>query len=171
MATTIATIPILDRLFPREASNTNYVGSQIPVYVLIPLTIATIGRSLAHIFLKDGGAQSIATIPLDTYDPPQAGQAVISIFAVWGLSQLLIGMLYAIILWRYRAFIPLAYLSMLIEYLGRYGISFYKPLETIKPPPGKIGNLPMIIVASIMLFLSLTTTTRSNGNTIKQRKD
>jgi len=44
------------------------------------LTVITIGRSLAHIFLPDGGAQSIATIPLDSFTTN--GEAtVIHIFA------------------------------------------------------------------------------------------
>ncbi len=41
-------------------------------------------------FAPDGGAQSIATIPLDSYTANGA-DTVILIFSYWGLSQLIIG--------------------------------------------------------------------------------
>ena len=63
--------------------------------------MVTIVRSCIHIFKDDGGAQSIATIPLDSYT--DAGAAtVILIFAYWGLSQLMFGLLQAIVALKYN---------------------------------------------------------------------
>jgi hypothetical protein len=67
-------------------------------WVFVLLTVMTIGRSLIHIFLPDGGASSIATIPLDDFTQ-DGSDAVIHIFAQWGLSQLLFGLMYVIVLW------------------------------------------------------------------------
>jgi hypothetical protein len=46
------------------------------------MTVLTVGRSLAHIFLPDGGAQSIATIPLETISS-EASAVLIGMFAQW----------------------------------------------------------------------------------------
>jgi hypothetical protein len=140
-------------LLPREVNN-RYEGNQIALLAFIPLVGVTIARSLIHILRADGGAQSIATIPLDSYAPAASG-AVITIFALWGLSQLLLGLLYMIVLLRYRALVPLMYLTMLIEYLGRIGIGLWKPLETLQTPPGARLNIAMVAISMLMLTLSL----------------
>ena len=57
---------MLERLFPQTANN-DYRGNRIALWVFVPITVATLVRSGIHIFRADGGAQSIATIPLDTY--------------------------------------------------------------------------------------------------------
>jgi len=56
---------MLIRLFPQPATN-EYRGSPVAKWVFYLLTVLTIGRSLAHILLPDGGAQSIATITIGT---------------------------------------------------------------------------------------------------------
>ena len=42
-------------------------------------------RSLEHIFNEDGGAESIAGIPLSTYST-EAAANIVAIFAQWGFS-------------------------------------------------------------------------------------
>ena len=81
---------MLERLFPPTANN-DYRGHWLALWVFVPITVVTLVRSGIHIFRADGGAQSIATIPLDTYSDP-AATAVILVFALWGLSQLLLGL-------------------------------------------------------------------------------
>jgi len=129
-------------------------GAQIAKWAFALLTVITIGRSLAHILLPDSGAQSIATIPLDGFTTH--GEAtVIHLFALWGLSQLLFGLLYIVVLWRYQALIPLMYLFILLEYLGRLLLTFAKPIATRSTAPGAIGNYILIPFALLMLVLSL----------------
>jgi hypothetical protein len=103
-------------IFPKTIDN-SYNGNKLPLYLFYLLTTVTIGRSLVHMFAPDGGAQSIATIPLDSYSV-EAANVVIHIFAEWGLTQLLFGVLYAIVLWRYKSLIPLMYLFIFIDYTG-----------------------------------------------------
>ena len=140
-------------LLPREADN-NYRGHALAVWVFIPVVAVTIVRSLIHMLRADGGAQSIATIPLDSY-PQAAAGAVVTIFALWGLSQLLLGLLYLVVLIRYRALIPLMYLTLLLEYLGRMALGSWKPLVTLETPPGATLNLVMIVLSVVMLAISL----------------
>ena len=149
----------MSRLFPQTLDN-SYRGNKLPLYLLYLLTIVTIGRSLAHMFLEDGGAQSIATIPLDNYSVEASG-VVIHIFAEWGLTQLLFGVLYAIVLWRYKILIPLMYLFIFIEYTSRLLLTMYKPIILEGTAPGGIGNYIMIPLALIMFVLSLLKTKKN----------
>jgi hypothetical protein len=74
---------------------------------------------------------------------------------VWGLSQLLLGLLYVVALWRYRALVPLLYLLLILEYAGRIAIGTWKPLPTLGTPPGAPGGVVLLGVAVLMLSLSL----------------
>lgn len=149
---------MLERLFPLNKTNT-YRGNPIAKWFFVLLTLVTIARSLVHMFSSDGGAQSIATISLDSFTANGA-DAVILMFALWGLSQLLIGIIYGIVLRRYQALIPLMYLLMIFEYGMRIVLGAIKPIETTGKAPGAIGNYIIIPLAIIMLVLSLRKSNR-----------
>jgi len=102
----------------------------------------------------DGGAQSVASIPIDAFGEA-ARSIVILLFALWGSSQLLLGIVYIVVLCRYKSMIPLMYILIVIEYLMRIVLGHLKPIETISTPPGEIGNYILIPLALAMLFLSL----------------
>ncbi|MFC1960526.1 hypothetical protein ACFLYO_07440 [Chloroflexota bacterium] len=144
---------MIERLFPRQLNN-DYLGSPIAKWVFVVLTFVTIVRSLIHMFAPDGGAQSIATIPLDGFTP-EGASAVILIFALWGLSQLLIGVIYGVVLWRYQAFIPFMYLLLIVEYVMRMVLGMMKPITTTGTAPGGVGNYVIVPLAVVMLWLSL----------------
>jgi hypothetical protein len=149
---------MLECLFPQNKTNT-YRSNPIAKWVFILLTLVTIARSLVHMFSSDGGAQSIATIPLDSFTANGA-DAVILMFALWGLSQLLIGIIYGIVLWRYQALIPLMYLLIVFEYGMRIVLGAIKPIETTGTAPGAIGNYIIVPLAIVMLVLSLRNSDR-----------
>ena len=149
---------MLDRLFPQNRTNA-YRGNLIAKWVFVLFTLVTIARSLVHMFASDGGAQSIATIPLDSFTADGA-DAVILTFALWGLSQLLIGVIYGVVLWRYPALIPMMYLLIIFEYGMRIVLGAIKPIETTGTPPGAIGNYIIVPLAIIMLVLSLRNSDR-----------
>lgn len=144
---------MIDRLLPPRADN-DYRGHPLALWVFFPIAGITVVRSLIHMFRADGGAQSIATIPLDHFTSAGAA-AVILIFALWGLSQLLLGLLYCAVLWRYRALLPLMYLLLVLEYGGRLALALWKPIQTLHTPPGAVGNYVFICLAVAMLVLSL----------------
>jgi len=145
---------ILTTLLPRQLTN-EFPGMKAALWGFYLLTAITLWRSQHHLFAADGGAQSIATIPLDQY-PAAAAATIIGVFALWGLSQLIIGLLYLVAALRYRALIPLFYLLSLLEYLMRaIYIPAYKPIETVGTAPGAAGNLPLALFSLIMFGLSL----------------
>ena len=140
-------------ILPRSADN-NYSGLRVPLYFFVAITVGTVARSLIHLADPDGGAQSIATIVLDRFSSG-AADTVIAVFALWGLSQLLFGILCCIVLIRYRSLIPLMYLFLVLEYAARLVVGLFKSVEISGTPPGAIGNLVVLPLVAVMLLLSL----------------
>ena len=93
---------MLKRIFPKRIDN-HYRGYRLAIWLFVPITFMKVGISLVHIFYADGGAQSVSTIPLDTYTSG-AAQNVIAIFSRMGLDELMLGLLFVVVLIRYRAF-------------------------------------------------------------------
>jgi len=152
---------MLQRIFPRQVDNI-YNGHKLGLYFLFFITLVTIGRSCVHIFAADGGAQSIATIPLDTYSPDGA-KAVIFIFAQWGIAQLMVGFMYLLVAWRYRRLIPLMYLFLFFEWSSRIALGLFKSIETAGVAPAAIAQLVLVLLLPVMFFLSIRlTNVRSN---------
>ncbi|MFP4378306.1 MAG: hypothetical protein ACLFP4_14775 [Spirochaetales bacterium] len=145
-------------LLPPSIDN-NYRGPRIAVIVFWLLAAVTLVRSVIHIVAPDGGAASIATIPLASFSPA-AADAVIHIFALWGLSQLIIGVFYVVALLRYRTLIPMLYLFALFEYVVRLTLTWIKPMETESTAPGAIGNYVLIPILLVMFLVSLASRPR-----------
>lgn len=150
---------MIKTLLPNKLSD-RYQGKPIARWVFFVITLVTIVRSLIHILAPDGGAQSIATIPLNNYSEPAAA-TVILMFSLWGLSQLLMGFVYAIVLWRYQTLIPFMYVLLIIEYGMRIILGLLKPIETAGTAPGGIGNFILLPIAILMLILSLLKTKKA----------
>jgi len=77
------------------------------------------------------------------------------IFAYWGLSQLMFGIIQLIVAIKYKSLIPLMYVMLLIEWGGRFVISVFKPIETTGQAPGGIGIMIMPAVCLLLFFLSV----------------
>ncbi len=141
------------KLLPVVVDN-QFRGIKLSQYAFLLITAATIVRSLIHVFAPDGGAQSIATIPLESYSP-QAAATVILMFSLWGLSQLLMGFVYLGVYLKYKSLIPMMYLLLTVEYAMRIVIGQMKPIVTSGTAPGSIGNWIMVPVCAVLLALSL----------------
>lgn len=143
----------LKLLFPKVIDN-QFNGRRFALWFFYFITAVTLWRSQHHLFAPDGGAQTIATIPLDTFSQGAAA-TVIGIFAMWGVSQIIIGLIYLAAAVRYRSLIPMLYLLMIVEYIGRAGVGHFKPIMLAGTAPGGVINLPAAAVFTIMLVLSL----------------
>ena len=142
---------MLEKILPEKIDN-NFPGHKFAAHAFLVLTIITIARSLAHMFLPDGGAELIATIDVSV----EGGVTIIGMFAQWGLSQLLMAGLYVIVFVRYKSLIPLMYLIIFAEYAGRIGMGLLKPIETIGTAPGgSIGSLIILYLAIIFFVFSI----------------
>ena len=110
-------------------------------------------RSLEHIFAEDGGAESIAGIPLSSYSP-EAANNIVSIFAQWGFSQLVLACMLLLVVLKMRELIPLMLLIIALENILRGAVGLYKPLILGDAPPGAVS--PIIgLVTLVVLFISI----------------
>ena len=141
------------KILPAQIDN-HYRGLKISQYAFFLITAVTLVRSLIHVFAPDGGSQSIATIPLDSYSA-EAASTVILMFSLWGLSQLLMGIVYLGVSLKYRSLIPAMYVLVIFEYAMRIVIGQMKPILTTGTAPGSIGSWIMVPVCAVLLALSL----------------
>ena len=110
-------------------------------------------RSLEHIFNEDGGAESIAGIPLESYSS-EAANNIISIFAQWGFSQLVLACILLLVVLKMREFIPLMLLIIALENILIGAVGLYKPLILGDAPPGAVS--PIIgLVTFAVFFISI----------------
>ena len=145
---------MLARVFPQCFSN-EFIGYKFSLWVFYGLTALTLWRSQHHLFAPDGGAESIASIPLSNY-PEAASGTIIGVFSLWGLSQLIVGLIYLVVCFRYKSMIPLLYLLAAFEYLVRFGyVGVYKSIETAGTAPGSVVNLPFAIAFIVLFFFSI----------------
>ena len=106
-------------------------------------------RSLEHIFNADGGAESIAGIPLSTYSS-EAANNIVSIFAQWGFSQLVLSCIFLLVIIKLKELIPLMLLIIALENILRGVVGLYKPLILVDAPPGAIS--PIIGLVTLAVF-------------------
>ncbi len=145
-----------ERLIPRQANN-DYRGSPIAFYAAFIFMAIFTFRSLVHFFKDDSGVNSIASILVFPGDP-DPNNVIYMFSSLWGSQQLITLLIYGLILWRYRNLIPLMYVLIVLECILRFFSGVLHPLTPdfyAHTPPGKVGNLPMLLVAALMLVLSL----------------
>ncbi len=139
-------------ILPPQIDN-RFPGHPFVLVVFGLLTALTLGRSLVHLCAPDGGAQSVAHLPLDSFPAP-AAQTVIFLFALWGLAQMLMGLVCLLALVRYRALIPLLLVLVALEYASRLVIGQLRVIETTATAPGAIANLVGVPLALLLLYFS-----------------
>ena len=142
----------MKKLIPERIENK--IPSNKFVYYFCWLLVGfNLFRSLEHIFAEDGGAESIAGIPLSSYSS-EAANNVVSIFAQWGFSQLVLACILLFVVLKIRELISLMLLIIALENILRVGIGFYKPLIISADPPGALS--PLIgLVTLIFFFISI----------------
>lgn len=144
----------LERLFPKRADN-GYAGNWLSPWMLVLYTAKSLVSAAIHMFAADGGAQSIASVALERFTA-EGADSVVTMFGLWGLEQLVIGLIAVVVLLRYRSLIPMMSLAYVIEYAGRMASPLYTPgLATAHAPPGAVADKLLLPLALAMLALSL----------------
>ena len=144
---------MLSRILPQPIDNT-YLGHRLAVWLLGAVVFMKTGIALGTIFNGRAAAQSTDGIPLDSFGA-EGAQAVVALFAIWGLAQLTISTFSILALTRYRALIPFMFLLLLVEHLARKAVLWWKPISRIGTPPGSYINLALVALMVIGLALSL----------------
>lgn len=144
---------MFDRLLPRNIDNT-FHGRRAALWLLALLVLMKGAIGLRSIFDGYDVAVSADGIPLEAYTPAGA-RAVVSAFAAWGLGQLVICLLCALALVRYRAMVPLMFALALLEHLCRRLVFLVMPIERVGSPPALYVNLIITTLMVAGLLLSL----------------
>jgi hypothetical protein len=145
----VSWLPRPSALLP--ANPTEYSGPSLPYALTVLMVLAVTARSLVHVFLPDGGAQSIATIDTTV----AGGGNIIGLFGQWGAIQLLLAGLMWVLLLRYPGLLPLVLCVLLVEPLLRALAGHLKPIETVGVAPGAALNFAAMPVVAVALYLSL----------------
>jgi len=143
-------------LLPEKADNV-YQGHILGKWLLYIYIFKSFFAGLLHMFAPDGGAQSIGSVTLDAFSSA-GSDSVITMFGLWGMEQVIIGIIALVIITRYQSLIPLAWAIYALEYLGRFASRFFTPgLVTLNTPPGAIADTVLVPLAIFMcLFASWT---------------
>lgn len=143
-----------NKLFPRTVEN-KYTGHVLGLILVGFYVFKSFFAGSVHMFAPDGGAQSIASVALDQFSGGGA-ESVITMFAMWGMEQFVIGLIAVVILWRYRGLIPMMALVYVVEYIGRVVTPLHTPgIVTVHTPPGPAADAVLLPLALIMFFLTM----------------
>jgi hypothetical protein len=144
---------MLNQLLPQRIDNA-YRGDFLAPWLLAAVVVLKTGIALGCIFNGRVAAQSADGLPLDSFGSAGA-KAVVALFAIWGLSQLVFSVLGLLALVRYRAMIPLLFVLLLLEHLARKWVLLVKPIARTGTPPGSYVNLVLVALMIVGLVLSL----------------
>lgn len=139
------------KLITKIEMKPGYQGSRFSLVFLVLLTSITTLRSLAHVFLPDGGANSIAGLDVSG----DGGSNLIAMFAQWGYTQLLLSVMMWWILIFARSLVPFALLVQTLDWGGRILVGQMKPVEVASPPPGEIGSYILLPLCLVAMWFSL----------------
>lgn len=144
---------MFNQLFPQRVDNT-YRGYRLALWLFGLLLLMKLAIGLNSIFNGYSVASSADGIPLDTYTAAGA-QTVVSMFALLGLSHVVICLLGILVLIRYRSLIPFMLALLLLEYVGRKLILYLLPIAKTGTPPGSIVSYVLLALMLVGLALSI----------------
>ncbi len=144
---------MFNQLLPRRIDNT-YRGYTPALWIFGLLVFLRAAMSLNSILNGDFVASTADGIPLDTLTPAGA-QTVVSLFALLGLSRLVISLFGIVALARYRAMVPLLFALLLLDHVSRRLILQLLPIPRAGTPPGSMINLVLLTLMVVGLALSV----------------
>ena len=144
---------MFDKLLPQPIDN-KYSGSKIALWLFGLIVFVHILQSVMVLVSGQMVAQSADGIPLENY-PAAAAQTILAIFMVSSLRRLIISLICALVLFRYRSAVPLMFVVLGVTYLGGQVIFQFVPIVRVGTPPGVIMNLIMFGLTIVGLALSL----------------
>lgn len=144
---------MLGLLFPRLIDN-RFRGQWLGYWLMAPVLVLKFGIALGSI-MSPRQANRADAIDLSTFSEAALHDAMAST-ALLGLLHLCIGLIGLLAMICYRAMVPLVYLWLLIEFLGRRVIFELYPIGRMQgPSSGSIINLVLFAMMALGLALSV----------------
>jgi hypothetical protein len=148
---------MLERIFPKQFDNT-YRGHRLGLLLFVPIMALKAVQGFNSVVWTHKVMVSADGIPVDSFAPAAAGEAT-QMFALLGMYLLLLPLLGAVALIRYRAMIPFLLLMLIIVQLGARGVHLLHPTIAEAAggaePMGFYVNLGILAVTVIAFVLSL----------------
>jgi hypothetical protein len=144
---------MFDKLLPQPIDN-KYSGSKIALWLLGLIVFVHTLQSILVLVNGYSIAQSADGIQLGTY-PSDAAQTILAIFITASFRRLIISLICAVVLFRYRSAVPLMFVVLGLSYLGGQVIFQFVPIVRVGTPPGVIMNFIMFVLTIVGLVLSL----------------
>jgi hypothetical protein len=138
---------MLKRLFP-PVHDFTYRGNRLALWLLAAVLALKFATAGAAVFNAEAAAGRADGLLLETFSAAGA-QAVLALFGLLGVTQMVLCLLGAVILWRYRALVPVFLLALLLEFLARKGVTLFTPLPRT---PGSVGVVLNWVVFGLMLL-------------------
>ena len=142
-------------------ADNNFNGHKIALWGFILFTLLMTWRSILHMFFEKYGFHEIANfLPIEGDPDPML--LIYRFFSLWGFVQLIFCLVCWVVIFRYRALIPLMYLFWLFEWSFRtFGYPLIREdiviqgIYTVDATPGAIGAPYVTFVLIILFILSL----------------
>ena len=121
----------------------------VPIFVLGLMVLINLARGSIHAFAPDGGAHSIAGL-----DITSSRQTILSLFAVLGFQQIVMGLFQLYVIAVRRELILLALVLQTVETaLGVANLYFYRTMPVAVP--GAAFNAVLLVVLLLATGLAL----------------
>ena len=151
---------MLNKIFPPMADN-NFSGHVIAFWGFILFTGIMTWRSIVHMLFEKYGFHEIGNfIPVEGDPDPML--LIYRFFSLWGFAQLTFCLVCWVVIFRYRALIPLMYLLWLFEWGFRtFGYPLIREditiqgIYTLGATPGAVGAPYATFLLIILFSLSL----------------
>ena len=151
---------MLNKIFPSVADN-SFNGHKIAFWGFILFTLLMTWRSILHMLFEKYGFHEIANfLPIEGDPDPML--LIYRFFSLWGFVQLIFCLVCWVVIFRYRALIPLMYLLWLFEWGFRtFGYPLIREDITIQgiyalgASPGAVGAPYATFLLIILFSLSL----------------
>lgn len=155
---------MLGRIFPRLIDNVHR-GYAVAILLLALIVLTKLAMAGASLFDTSEMIRTADSIPLERFGEGGVA-AVVTVTKLLGLNHLLLNLMGLIVLVRYRALIPLTYVLLLIEQLGRKAVVLMNPIartgESYLPvDPNLI--LTALLLIGLALSLGKTEAERARG--------
>ena len=144
---------MLTVLLPREADN-NYRGHKSGLWILAVVLLLLAMMSLNSIFNGHYVATKADGLPLDSLSDA-AAQVIITFYAIWGVTQLIVVTFGIVALARYRALVSLAFLLLLVEQVLWRIVHYALPISKQGASGGTWFIYALLVVTLIGSILSL----------------
>jgi hypothetical protein len=140
-------------MFPASYDR-SYHGHRLALWLLGALACIKIVMGFNCMFNGAFVASTADGFPLAEYTPA-GSRAFLAMFAVWGLSLVVLGLLALLALLRYRSMVPLVFALLLLEQVGRKLIFMWMPVERTSGSGSGTVNVVLLVALLAGLALSL----------------